>query len=286
MSVNKIAETFGLKKFSAFFNITKSITLNGKKFNVPIVNNLGFGNLTLESDFFVQIFNGLKLKENDCFVDIGVNVGQTLLKFRSSKDNTYFGFEPNPSCVYYLNSLITANAIRNATIVPVGLSSKSEIAKFYTKGKVDQAGTIVDDLRPGLYSVEDVQYVPVFSFDSLDVIGDRNIGFMKIDVEGAELEVLSGMTETIKKHKPAILCEILDCHTEENIASMQARVNKLVAHIQSLDYKIFRVIHENGNITPEPISEVKLRKWVPESANLNDYLFLPGNTSFSDIIQL
>lgn len=286
MSMRKIAGILGLKKASALFNYSKTITLNNKNFNVPIINNLGFINLSLEHDFFVQIFSGIKLSENACFVDIGVNVGQTLLKFRSCKNNTYFGFEPNPSCVYYLNSLISANKMHNTTVVPVGLSVRNEIAKFYTKGKVDAAGTIVNDLRPEYYTNEDVQYVPVFSLDNLDVTGDRPIELMKIDVEGAELEVLLGMTETIKKHQPTILCEILDSHSDDNLPSMQARANKLVAHMQSLNYKVYRIVHNNGQVTPEPISEVKLKKWVPESWNLNDYLFLPNSKEYSDVIKL
>ena len=35
---------------------------------------------------------------------------------------------------------------------------------------------------------------------------------VKIDVEGAELAVLAGMSETIAAHRPAIICELHDTH--------------------------------------------------------------------------
>lgn len=36
----------------------------------------------------------------------------------------------------------------------------------------------------------------------------RRVSFIKIDVEGAEVEVLKGAVETLQRHRPAVLCEI------------------------------------------------------------------------------
>ena len=285
MSIRKVAGKLGLKKVSALFNITTSITLNNRKFKIPIINNMGLINLSVKDDFFTRLFNSIHVSGDGCFIDIGVNVGQTLLKFRSCSTATYIGFEPNPGCVYYLNSLIAANGMRDTTIIPVGLSSSSSVARFYLKGSVDTAGTIVNELRPDFYSGEDVNYVPVFAFDTLDVTGNRKIELIKIDVEGAEYEVLQGMSETIKKHRPIILCEILDSHNEENIRRMQDRADKLTAHMHGLDYKIYRIIHGDGNITPEAIDEVKLKIWSDESWNMNDYMFLPKERLYEDVVK-
>lgn len=285
MSIRKVAKAMGAKKLSAAVNFSTSLRLNNKSFKIPVIHNMGFENAKVKEDFIFQLFKTVQFSDKGCFLDIGVNVGQTLLKFRSCRDNAYFGFEPNPSCVYYLNNLIETNKMANTTVIPVGLSSASQVAKFYLKSEADTAGTMMNDLRPDYYAQDEVNYVPVFTLDSLDVIGDRKIDLMKIDVEGAESEVLAGMTETIKKHKPAIICEILDSHTEENLPNVQARADKLTQLVKSLDYKIYRIKHNGTQITPEEIEEVKLRKWVPESFNLNDYLFLPKEVAYSDIIK-
>ena len=44
---------------------------------------------------------------------------------------------------------------------------------------------------------------------------------VKIDVEGAELDVLAGMRETIAAHQPAIICELHDTHAAF-VAAMEA----------------------------------------------------------------
>lgn len=285
MSIRKVAKAMGVKKMSAALNFSTGIRLNNKSFKVPVIHNMGFENTKIKEDFILQLFRSVNISDKGCFLDIGVNVGQTLLKFKSCQDKAYFGFEPNPSCVYYLHNLIEANKMANATIIPVGLSSASQVAKFYLKSEADTAGTMMNDLRPDYYAQDEVNYVPVFTLDSLDVIGDRKIELMKIDVEGAESEVLAGMTETIRKHQPAIICEILDSHNDENLPNVQARADKLVEIVKGLNYKIFRLKHNGTNISPEEITEVKLRKWVPESFNLNDYLFLPKEAAYSDVVK-
>lgn len=286
MSIRKVAKSLGLKKLSAALNFTTSLSLNGKSFKVPVLHNMGIENTKVKGDFIFKLFNAVELDDIACFVDIGVNVGQTLLKFRSCRDNPYYGFEPNPACVHYLNNLISVNNMNNTIIIPVGLSSSSTVAKFFLKSEADTAGTMVGDLRPDYYAQDEVNYVPVYTMDSLDVLGNNRIGLIKIDVEGAESDVLLGMVETIKKHQPVIVCEVLDCHTEENVPAMQQRADKLVATVHSLNYEIYRLDHSESNITYEKQSTIQLKKWTPESEFLNDYIFLPEGTQFSDVISL
>lgn len=286
MSIRKVAKALGAKKISSAVNFNTTLNLNNKQFRIPVIHNMGFENAKVKPDFIFNLFRSVKMSDKGCFLDIGVNVGQTLLKFRSCRDNAYIGFEPNPSCVYYLNNLISANKMKQATIIPVGLSSSNTVASFFQKSDADTAGTMVNDLRPDYYSQDDINYIPVFTLDSLDVLAGRKPELIKIDVEGAESEVLAGMTGVIQEHKPAIICEVLDTHTQENVAIMQPRADKLVATVHSLDYKIYRLDHSMGSIKHEEVSEIKLRKWVPESEFLNDYVFLPSNVAFADIVQL
>jgi hypothetical protein len=53
------------------------------------------------------------------------------------------------------------------------------------------------------------ELVPLFSLDEIMAhIDSPPVSLIKIDVEGGELDVLQGAAETLKKHRPAIVCEI------------------------------------------------------------------------------
>ena len=267
-----------LKQLIGHINFNTSIRLNNKKIIVPLINNMGLLNRALDNnDWFLRLLKILNLQADDNFIDIGVNVGQTLLKFRSVSDSPYWGFEPNPSCVFYLNQLIEANRFKQVSILPVGLSTANSIAKFYIKNEVDSAGTIVNELRPGYYNSDDITYVPLFSLDTLQLDIKGPICLIKIDVEGAELEVLSGMPGTIKKHMPLIVCEVLDSHSEDTIANMQARADKLLNLMQSLGYSVHRIIYSGNKLQSQPLAEIIIKKWTEASWDQNDYIFVPAN---------
>jgi FkbM family methyltransferase len=269
------------------FNFNTSLVLGRRKFIIPIIKNIGFQNRNISNDdWFLKLLRSINIAENTSFVDIGVNIGQTLLKYRSCCEERYWGFEPNPSCVYYLNQLIKENNILNATIVPVGLSADNYVSKFYLKNEVDSAATAFSDLRPGFYNTDNAMFVPLFSFDKFNANETiKSIALVKIDVEGGELEALLGMRYTITKHRPAIVCEILDSHSEDNLYKMQNRADKIVDLMNELDYQIHQVDYSGEQIKAEKIKTLALKKWEPASLNQNDYLFLPKGVDFESLLK-
>jgi FkbM family methyltransferase len=274
--LKSIAKVLGLKELGSKINYHSSIHLNKKRFVIPILKNMGRLNLAIKEDWLLQFLKNINFDASATFVDIGVNVGQTLLNFRSVYNGPYLGFEPNPSCVFYLHNLIQVNGFKNTQILPVGLSNKNQLAKFFIKNESDSAGTVLSELRPGFYDQSAVNYVPLFKFDDLDLSNVSKIALIKIDVEGAELEVIQGMLEAIEKFQPLVICEVLDSHNLDNIPPMQQRADQLVKIIQALNYKVYRIRQNNSTIRYEPIENIELRLWTSESWNLNDYLFAPA----------
>ncbi len=274
-----------LKSIADKVNLSVSIELNNKKFVVPIIKNMGHLNRALKDDWFYDMLRKFRFDADAVFIDVGVNVGQTLLKFKSCQNAPYIGFEPNPSCAYYVSQLIKANYFRDVNILPVGLSFDNHIARFFTKNDVDSAGTTLSELRPGYYDSNSVTHVPVFAFDKLQIDNVKSIGLIKIDVEGGELEVLQGMVDSIKKYQPPIICEILDSHTNENIPDMQKRADTLINLIKGLNYEVYRIGYSNGLISPEKIPSVTIKKWTSESLDQNDYLFLPAGADFKSYMK-
>lgn len=254
---------------------------------MPIIKGIGINNLKLKNDWFLLLLEKVSLPENSTFIDVGVNIGQTILKFRSHFENSYFGFEINANCVSYVRNLIRVNGFKNISILPVGLSDKDEVVVMLSSSDIDNCcsdSTILSDLRPTYYREEDKSFVPVYKFDNLKILPPESfVSMVKIDVEGAELEVISGMLEMIKKFRPLITCEILDFDSELTSVKLQNRASKLFELMRSMDYSVYSIKHLKTSLEFEKISAVKLVHWTPISLGLNDYLFAPRENNYIDL---
>jgi hypothetical protein len=71
-----------------------------------------------------------------------------------------------------------------------------------------------------------------------DDLKDKNIGFIKIDVEGHEKEVIEGSKNLIKKFKPILLVEIVERHTKKPVLNT-------INFIKQFGYKPFYVKGKN-----------------------------------------
>lgn len=82
-------------------NLNQTSTINGKKVNIPVINKIGFGNLFIDELWMIPLIEKLLSIKKGTFIDIGVNIGQTLIKLKSiDPEINYIGFEPNPMCVF------------------------------------------------------------------------------------------------------------------------------------------------------------------------------------------
>lgn len=130
-------------------------------------------------------------------LDIGVNVGQTLVSFKSFfPDGEYRGFEPISASVYYVECLIRKNSISKSLIVPIGLSDYSGVSAIYVSDNNPTGSG--STMSAGIKSLEKkvTHYASVSRLD--DVFGYLDIAhvdLIKIDVEGMEPAVLRGGSE-------------------------------------------------------------------------------------------
>lgn len=248
---------------------------------VPIINGLGYYNLFDREQWLGTIMGKLLPGKHGAFLDVGANLGQTLLKLISvEKDRPYFGFEPNFSCCSYVQQLIRLNNLLWHQIFPVGLSNTNQVAKLYLNGQADVNASLLEGFRPNSFYASS-RYVPVFEGDFLlSSIGVPSIAIIKIDVEGMELEVIQGLRNTIDTQQPYIICEILpvwDAETERG-KFRKSRIDVLESTIGDHGYSIFRILHDEGLI------ELKKLETVPDLRQC-EYLLVP-NADKAKIVQI
>jgi FkbM family methyltransferase len=204
------------------------------------------------------------------FVDLGVNVGQTLLKVKTRRpDVRYIGFEPNLACCEYVRRLIAANRFESCTVVPAGLYDRPAILELYLRGDSDVAGSVIEGFRPASYYTN-VRHVVVLPGDlMLDRLNVDAISVLKVDVEGAELEALEGLRRTLER-RPFVLCEILGLIAPHStrFAVRKPRQDRLLALMRELGFDLYRMLGERRVI---PLDGIEVHSDVA----LSNYLFAP-----------
>ena len=261
--------------------INKISTRIGRKINnvsiqVPLINGLGFANVYISELWMCSLLKKIIAVKNGSFIDVGVNVGQTLIKLRTvDSDIDYVGFEPNPKCVYYTDILIKTNKFKNCRIIPVGIYNRDTVLllDLYSDGDTDSAASVIENFRPN-EKVYNKIFVPVSQFENINELLDlKEIAIIKIDVEGAELEVLQSMQNTIRIHRPIIIIEILPCYTNENINRI-TRQEKIELILKELNYRFIRIIKNETN-TIEKLEQIET---IGIHGNIawSDYILVPN----------
>jgi FkbM family methyltransferase len=253
-----------------------------KRFNerivlIPFINGIGLSNLVLHKEWLDSMIQVFVKTQNKTFVDVGVNIGQTLLRLKTiCPDIKYIGFEPNSTCIAYSHRLTKTNSFTDCIIQNVALSTHVSNLVLGKSLITDSRASLISSLRPNFFSEKEF----VLALDYQSFYLKEKIGFVKIDVEGAEYEVLKGMEKAIIKHQPIVVCEVLDSHSAEVLDFTQKRAMLVCELLKSLDYGIIQLHTSKGQfslVSFKKLEIITIKQWTPESAVINDYLFYPKN---------
>jgi FkbM family methyltransferase len=218
----------------------------------------------------------LKSKQG-VFIDIGANVGQTLIKVLSmDKDRAYLGFEPQIDCCSYIEDFVRQNGLQGHLILPVGLSNKNGFVELLKRSCAgDGSASVIKGFRPDdFYKIK--QYIYVMQGD--DIIRElkpSQISVIKIDVEGSELEVVQGLHETLKKFSPFVIFEVLNHYlaatkqqlNQETISFREQRLTVLENTLRNLGYSIYNIQSSDKIVE---VSQIKPK--VTSDLSITDYL--------------
>jgi len=225
----------------------------------------------------------MALKPDGVFLDVGTNLGQTLLDYVvHKKGRSYIGFEPNLICANHIRAIIAGSRLENCTLVPVALSDANGVFGLHAEWGSDPVAaeaTIMSELRPGRqYST---QFVPALRLDDiLQNITGESISFIKIDVEGAELLALRGMEKTLRNQEPWVTCEILRRDSNASREEHAEWMADIIGFIASIGYTAYQIIkstdarHFSGL---RAVSAFPDDVWSQATKEENDYLLTPAD---------
>lgn len=166
-------------------------------------------------------------------LDIGAHAGQFAKLFaRMAPRGEVFAYEPSPYALSILRKAIAFNRLRNVRIIPKGFSNVRGEAVLHTP--IKRHGDMGFGLAH-LGSAEGRSTVAhTVELTTIDVAcrGFDRLDFVKIDIEGWELSALRGGEKTLKRLKPAILCEV----NEQHLARAGTSPRELWAYLEGLGY--------------------------------------------------
>ena len=183
------------------------------------------------------------IKAEMTVVDVGSNIGiYTLLMSKLvGKDGKVFSFEPDNRNIELLKKSIILNDFKNINLYNCLLSNiNSDNYKFYLDKDYFGSNSIIKSQLPSeLYKAINVKSL---TLDSIFLNNKRKLDFIKVNVDGSEVDFVEGAKETIKKFKPLIIIEYcvprlqeLDKFDNDNFLNF----------FRDLNYNIFPIQNDN-----------------------------------------
>ena len=157
-----------------------------------VINNNYFDSLILKTiDEYIP--------DNANIIDAGANIGNHTLYWAVERNaNHIYSFEPLDTTFQTLKRNLELNDLTDkVTLYNVGLYNEEINASIETTDIKNIGHTVFKPNQNGKFSLK--------TMDSYD-FGDK-IDLLKIDVEGAEIELLEGAKKTIEKYRPVIVIE-------------------------------------------------------------------------------
>jgi FkbM family methyltransferase len=197
-------------------------------------------------------------QESQTVIDIGANTGLfAILAAKANPKCRVWAFEPVPFIFDMLEGNIRLNQLANLQAVPLAVADAVGEISFYvtrTNGRIPTDSSScsgfrekVEATRLPATTLDD--YVSRHSLPRLDLI--------KIDAETTEIQVVRGAHQTLREHRPLVICEVLPDLDHRELEQM----------LTALDYRFFHVAP--GGLSPQ----LHLRGFPAKDER--NYLFVP-----------
>jgi FkbM family methyltransferase len=150
-------------------------------------------------------------------LDIGANVGLYAALAAAVTDREVAAFEPFPTLSEVAERFAADNDLE-FRIEPIALGRETGTATLYLSDSSDSSNSLAPGFRESTRQIE----VPVETLDGYVQRTGVVPAVIKIDTESTEPDVLFGAAETLRVHRPWVLCEVLAGRVEERLTEAMA----------------------------------------------------------------
>lgn len=186
-----------------------------------------------EKLFTHKLENKEKIKNLD-IIDAGACSGDSALILSELTDRNVYAFEPVSSNYENMLKTIELNDVKNIIPEKKGLASEIKTENIYI---FENASS----LKYNPSNTNNVENIEITTIDDYVKQNNLQVGLIKSDIEGMEMELLKGANETIKQFKPTLLISIY--HSANDFF----KIKEYIANL-NLGYKIKIMKPKNGYI--------------------------------------
>lgn len=201
------------------------------------------------------------LNDPKVIVDIGANYGPySFFLSKIYSQAKIFAFEPATRSYNILKKIIKRFGLENVIPVKRGLGSTEETKEICMPMQYTILAYILDkNAQKGKKDItEEIKVVTLDNFVKRNNI--PKIDFIKCDVEGFEFEVFKGAINTLKIHKPTVLVEIEERHTNKYGINPQ----EIIDFFKKINYDCYSVKNDGLIKTNAVAKEIPLYLFVPK----------------------
>ncbi len=201
------------------------------------------------------------LLQGQVFFDIGANIGlmSIFASYCVGKSGKVYAFEANPETVKLLKYNIELNGISNINIVDKAVGNQTGKIKIYNNWAGNRGGASLIKPEQETASFD----VDLIKIDDITEYLSMNIGLIKIDVEGFEMDVLKGLEKILSRPVPPKL--IIECSADRN--NNYDSVYEIYHFIKKVNnYKIYKL--SKGKERFGDLVEIKSTDELPKHDNI------------------
>ena len=177
------------------------------------------------------------LAEGGVFLDVGAHIGYFSMKAapKVGKTGRVVAFEPNPETLELLRGNVTANHASNVTVMPVACTDKERTLTLYASPIENTGASSLSRDNAAISANAGARAYTTRGRPIDDVVNELNLArvdAIKIDVEGAELSVLRGAFQTLKRFHPKLVLEVIP----SQLAAFQSTPEDLTKLLKEAGY--------------------------------------------------
>ncbi len=175
-----------------------------------------------------------RLKSRDTVIDVGAHVGQYTL-LAAGIGCTVHSFEPDPRTFATLSANVYKNRLAGVFLNQCALADASRSASLFSARSENIGAT---SLLPNNDTADSFTTVSCLTLDGYGLeCGNPEISLVKIDVEGAELDVLRGSKSLLSRCHPMLILEFF----ESRQSAFGHSCSDIADFLRAFGYRLWRI---------------------------------------------